>query len=361
MWIYKNFIPQNVAPYNALRIGVFKANGKRVCKIPISNLALPSSLGEKLYSFGALSDVHTFSDVAYTEDTTANDDFVQALTYLQDKVDFTCIGGDLTCFGTISDWINYKNLVAAYAGNMPVYAIAGNHEYWYAEKGETVNVANVISTYTGHPLRYTIEQGNDVYIFVGAASSNDIFTSSSHLQWLYEQLETNRNKRCFLFIHSFIKGEQYCGDATELYTNGDMYTDYTMQNKYRRTVLVSLLKHYKNVIFFHGHSHELLNTQEYTEKLTVPLPANYDNTLGSHSVHIPSLAIPIDITSGSRVRVYGKSEGYVVDVYENHIVLRGRDFVNEKFLPIATYCLDTTLQTIAPNTYTDSTGTITTQ
>ena len=50
--------------------------------------------------------------------------------------------------------------------------------------------------------------------------------------------------------------------------------------------------------------------------------------------------------------------GYVVDVYANHIVLRGRDFENEKFLPIATYCLDTTPQTITEGTFIDGTGTI---
>jgi hypothetical protein len=46
------------------------------------------------------------------------------------------------------------------------------------------------------------------------------------------------------------------------------------------------------------------------------------------------------------------------DVYENHIVLRGRDFANEKFVPIATYKIDTTLQNVEANTFTDSTGTI---
>ena len=53
-------------------------------------------------------------------------------------------------------------------------------------------------------------------------------------------------------------------------------------------------------------------------------------------------------------------KGYVMDVYENGVHLRGRDFVKGAFLPIASYWLDTTLQTVAAGTYTDSTGTITT-
>ena len=117
----------------------------------------------------------------------------------------------------------------------------------------------------------------------------------------------------------------------------------------------NLMNHYKNVIFFHGHSHLRFGLQTRTNL------ANIDEKYGRYSVHIPSLAVPRtgDITgANSREDLYTESEGYVVDVYQNHIVLRGRDFVKEEFLPIATYCLDTTLQTIKANTFTDSTGTI---
>jgi hypothetical protein len=56
--------------------------------------------------------------------------------------------------------------------------------------------------------------------------------------------------------------------------------------------------------------------------------------------------------------LYEESEGYVVDVYENGIVLRGYDFVNAKFIPYAHYYIDTTLKTVAADTYVDPTGTI---
>lgn len=36
-----------------------------------------------------------------------------------------------------------------------------------------------------------------------------------------------------------------------------------------------------------------------------------------------------------------ESEGYVVDVYENYIVLRGRNFVEGKFYPLANYIINT--------------------
>lgn len=55
---------------------------------------------------------------------------------------------------------------------------------------------------------------------------------------------------------------------------------------------------------------------------------------------------------------YPTKPTYVIDVYENGVHLRGRDFVKGEFLPIASYWLDTTLQNIEAKTFTDSTDTI---
>ena len=89
--------------------------------------------------------------------------------------------------------------------------------------------------------------------------------------------------------------------------------------------------------------------------------ANIDHIFGGWSIHIPSLSVPRggDPSGASSIKeIYADSEGYVVDVYENDIHLRGRDFVKGEFVPIASYWLGTTLQVIEPGTYTDSTGTI---
>lgn len=69
-----------------------------------------------------------------------------------------------------------------------------------------------------------------------------------------------------------------------------------------------------------------------------------------HRVHIPSCAAPRKNdagTSSSNTYDYNAgSQGYLVDVYENAIVLRGRDFIKGKYLPIANYLMDTTIQII---------------
>lgn len=335
MATYKHFIPQNVAFQDARRIGVYNANGSRVGYIPLGNLAFPNA-GEKQYTFGALSDVHVVL-------TTGADDFKKALTYLNDTEDvqFTCICGDLTYNGTSDELSQYKTIVDTYSADTPVYAIAGNHE---AYDGTPVTTSK-IQPYTGQPFYYSFTQGNDVFIMCGCytADGGNIFTTEE-LQWLYETLEANRNKRCFVFQHVFPWGDS--GNANNAYAYGDLFAGT------QGDVFKSLMKHYKNTVFFHGHSHMKFDLQEVDEK------ANYSEAFGYRSVHIPSLCAPRDIVDGSLTNLYSDSEGYVVDVYENGIHLRGRDFVKGEYLPIASYWLDTTLQTVAAGTYTDTTGTI---
>lgn len=112
------------------------------------------------------------------------------------------------------------------------------------------------------------------------------------------------------------------------------------------------MSHYKNVVWFHGHSHQLFATQELYQI------NNIDSIYVCYSVHIPSLASPRLVEDNEQHAVFEASEGYVVDVYENGVILRGRDFVHDKFLRIASFYLDTTLQTISAETYYDPTGTI---
>lgn len=334
---YKDFIPENIALSEMRRIGIYDSNGNRVGQIPLGILT-PPTIGKRLYSFGALSDIH----IGERADAKADDDFKKALTYFNDHADFVCISGDLAHTGTETQRTTYKSIVDTYS-NIPVYACSGNHDGQYIS-----DLENVISSYTGQPLYYSVTQGNDVFIFVGNATgtAKQLFTKSE-LQWLYETLEENRNKRCFLFQH--VRPDDGCGNALGIY-------EYDIWGGDEQTIFESLLRHYSNIVFFHGHSHLKFYLQKHS------VIANIEKNFGCWSVHVPSLAVPRDTSSvvnPSRIELYADSEGYLVDVYENGIHLRGRDFINGKFLPIASYWLDTTLQTIPAGTYTDSTGTIT--
>lgn len=334
--MYRRFIVENVAPKGTKRIGVYDGNDNRVGTIPLGALTPPISR-KKLYSFGALSDVH----LGKAEDENEQEDFRRALEYLNNSEDvvFTCVCGDLTDSASSANLSEFKSYIDQYSPNTPVYAVTGNHDAWNG------NIESIIATYTGHPLYYSFTHGDDVFIMVGIKNDTDVFTTAE-LQWLYETLEANRNKRCFVFQHALrFDG---CGNPY-----ADVTPTYDMLTKTTGTVFKSLMSHYKNVVWFHGHSHTAFDSQEDNDL------ANYDKKFGIHSVHIPSLSVPREYEASAYVAKYSESEGYLVDVYENGIHLRGRDFVKGEFLPIASYWLDTTLVEIPAGTYTDSTETIT--
>ena len=355
MYVYENFIKENVALLGAKKIGVYK-DGERLFGINLNSLSPKANQADKLYSFGALSDVHIQYETGYG-------DIERALNFLTntENVSFTCICGDLTRNGLVNELQQYKDAVSGHIENgYKIYAIAGNHEGFQPE------CESVIETYTGYPLYYAVTKNttdtsrriyadssigeNDVFIFVGNEYhyyDGELLTVAE-MQWLYEILEEYRNKRCFLFQH--LRPNDASGNAYGIY--GGTASQWNNRDS---VVFGNLLKHYRNVIFFHGHSHLEFALQ------TKDNLANYDNKYGMHSIHIPSITMlrtGDESGSASKKEVYEGSEGYVVDVYENGIHLRGRDFASGEFLPIASYWLDTTLTNIEAGTFTDTTGTI---
>ena len=311
------------------------------------------SESEKLYSFCAISDVH----IGYK---TAEEDLKRALIYAEQNCDFTCIAGDLTSNGAIEgQLITYEKIVDTYAQTKPVYAIAGNHEHYdgYSDR--------YLEKYTGYPLYYSFTKGDDVFIMLGhygAYRGDSIgwlaseFVSAEELQWLYETLEANRNKRCFIFVH-VMPNEHGVGNPDNLYADSKKPLLWETDDGGVGQAFISLLNHYKNAILFHGHSHTRFDLQEYDAS------ANCSDENGYRSVHIPSLTVPRDAENGVLVNLYEESEGYIIDVYDDFVILKGRDFIDLQedghWITDATYRIDTKLYTIEANTFTDSTGTIT--
>ena len=331
---YDNLISVNAVPAGASAIGVYDETGKRIGKITLPSTMTPQA-GELQYRFAALSDVHVVYD-------TAEEDLRRALAYCNANVDFVCVCGDLTDKGTEEELTLYKTVTDACLTNIPIYAIAGNHEHYADTSG------SYLEMYTGQSLYYTFEQGDDLFIMLGVVSGTEgaIF-AEGELQWLYDTLENNRHKkRIFVFEH--ILAEESSGDILNIYP----WTKLTTSTE--AAVFKSLLKHYPNIVWFHGHSHMMFELQKHGEQ------ANVDKVFGCHSVHIPSQAIPRTVNNeGTGLETYyAGSEGYIVNVYDNGVMLQGVDFIAGKFLPMATYWQKNMWAEVAAGTYADPTGTI---
>jgi predicted phosphodiesterase len=359
---YTHFIPQNIAPKGAKKIVVHNSKGEKVTDIPLGGLTPPNA--GKLYSFGLVSDVHIAAStgVAWIPHTK----FDNALSYFENQgCKFCCVCGDLTQTGLYrrtsesdasttyldeGQLAKYKEICDKYS--IAVYEMAGNHESYYG-----MPISDNLTkwgTYTGkNVLHYTVSQGNDLFIFLGHPSAS-IPMSDEAFDFLSATLSANSDRRCFVFVHPLWNDDS--GDVhingTGLYAKNGSGGGTLLSSWSKGTALKNLLKQYPKAVLFHGHTHIKFEEQEKDKAL------NYTNKNGFHSVHIPSLGRPRDIVDNKLVYAESESQGYIVDVYDDCIVLNGMDFITNTPVPLGTFKIDTTLQTVEANTFTDSTGTI---
>ena len=384
---YTHFIPQNTALKGAKEIGVYNDKGEKICSIHLGRLTPTTK--EKLYSFGLVSDTHMAYD-SYTDKNDpatvglkTNDGYGflpngtklrRALEFMNEQgVDFCCNCGDMTNNGFYNtsngekyyypyQFQEYRDICSLFP-DMPMYNVCGNHESYNMDISESLDD---LETYTGNrEIAFHFKRNNDVFIFVGQ-SKNTVPMTDTHLQWLIDRLIGFKDNRCFLFVHSFIdenwkEGEveedeiQDSGNPCDARNNSifGYWEDYYPE---KLDMFLNALKAHPNLILFHGHSHIKFEAQEFSES------ANYTENNGFKSIHIPSSADPRSLLSqdGTWEADRAASQGYIVDVYDDCIVLNGMNFINKKPVPLGVYKIDTTLQTIEANTFTDSTGTITT-
>lgn len=310
-----DLIKENIAPSNANVIGVYNNNGNRVGKINLGHLK--STLGNKLYSFGALSDTHIGA-------TTANSDFQTALTWLKNEgVAFSVVCGDTCNYGTEENLQAFKNLIDTYA-NYPVYATNGNHEL--NTNGFSESLWN---KYVQNSMDYCFTHNNDVFILLGAKGTSYTSAFNQNQQaWLEGLIEKYKNCRIFLFTHYYINGTNN-GNFNNLYSGNVLTTD----NIYG-SWLLNIMKNNKNIILFTGHSHFKWNVQTVCK--TINICNTVDGNETGYFVHLPSVALPRD-KDGNKITE--DAEGGIVDVYEDCIVIRGKNFIQNKMLPIAYYKL----------------------
>lgn len=344
-YVYRHFIPQNTAPKGAKSIGVYDENGKKIYTIPLGTLA--PKTGTPLYSFGILSDIHLFDNLYVAWQP--NPKFDNALSYFENQgCAFCIVSGDLTQTGfyveTTVDGVKTYNLDPAQFNcykeicdkhSIPVYELMGNHESYYGMP--ISNNLALMETYTGNGvLSYTVEQGNDLFILVGQPKDAWVM-SEEDFTWLSETLEANKNKRCFVFIHSHIDdnvagGVEDSGNAVFARPNS------IFPSWGKTTAFFNLMKQYPNAILFHGHTHLKFESQKHDDY------ANYTEKNGFKSVHVPSGGYPRQLnekedgtTDGTWTGKEAESQGYIVDVYSDCIVLNGMDLINNKVVPLGTY------------------------
>ena len=393
---FNDFINANIAPRGADHISVYDNEGNIVGTIPLGHLQPQEE--EPLYKFGLLSDIHVdTTDYNYSQYINAypysdegQGDFQRAIKWLleNENVDMFCACGDLSQNGTASEFAMPQEVISNYlpaSNGVPFYTCTGNHDVKTAGGNGfgTYFLRSFEQSWTGMTNFERSTAFNESFCFdkaVGDKTDHFIFFSmysyslgsnaspynDADITWLRGKLETWKNDRVFVFTHLFFP--DYAGNLGRVNGSGGIYPSGNWLGGSQLTTLLSFLSGYPNAIWFSGHSHWKWDLQRYQKNLNV----DRYGTNGAWTVHVPSLALPIDSdytnidseTNANRVEKPLESQGGVVYVYADRIEIRGIDFnINAsqkgdttrgfsgdtytRYLPIAHYNMSTILKTVA--------------
>lgn len=330
---YEHLIPENTAPPGAKTIGVYK-DGKRIAGIPLGRLM--SHTGTKRYSFGLVSDTHICPGDAVGSMISARLD--HAFSWFEEQgAAFVANCGDMTNIGfenpkgtyNPSEFAEYQRICNLHP-NLPAYGACGNHDSYNAHISD---YEEELSEYTGHGIRFTVEYGGDAFIFFGQPKASILYVDGSvlpvpELAWLESQLTTYKDKRCFVFIHPYLDNDS--GNPLGVHPTPIEPAPYV------HNIIVNALKNHGRAVLFHGHAHFMPSMQEFDKT------CNYTDKNGFPSVHVPSLAWASYINDAKEmVKDNDEGFGYLVDVYDDFIVLRAWDFVRDIPAPHGTLKIDT--------------------
>lgn len=313
------------APVGAKRIVVCDDNDNRRSIVRLGGLK-PPDRSKRLYSFGLLSDLHLSKTDANAAQNTVFSDTIDYFD--KDKeIEFICITGDVVHENNASrDYTVFaqnfhaekdaEGFLVTKTNRKRCYPITGNHDWMFNNKADT---RDATKDALGIGIYHIAEHHNDVFVFLGTytiVESGALYSTQYFLGKDLREIDgavrmaREGGKRTFFFRH------------TPVYED---LPDYVIDDSTTTKYLPKSF--FKNSTVFYGHTHKnlLMNTASHREMCR-------EDTMGFHGVFVPALC-------GSDA---DPGHGYIVDVYEDGIHLRGVDFANnQEAIPTGTYWIDT--------------------
>ncbi len=284
-------------------------------------------------SFSVISDIH----VQYWDEQAQNK-LVAALKDLHQynfDLDTLVINGDLGD-GRPADYAKLQSIMQKNTIPKTVCYTMGNHEFYKAyynsagawspntfPNGESDqdSIARYLSN-TGMPGIYYdrwikgyhfIFLGSEQYRQSDPGNNEDAWLSPTQLTWLQQKLQENyvQRKPMFVFLHQPLPGTVSGSSARGVVQHEE---------------LKHLLSMYPEVFLFSGHTHW---------ELRLPTTLVRD---GFTMINSSSVSYPYD---GNDQPLQGnRSEGLVVETYENRVHIRGRDFAARSWVADADYIIN---------------------
>lgn len=233
------------------------------------------------------------------------------------------VAGDIANSGRESEWRHTMELIASVSGLPEFYFSLGNHDLYGGESYSAL-LNNFLNYARTDSVYYERVVNGYYHLFLGSESKSnglDADLSQNQLNWfdtrLKELTTSQPDKPVFVYLHQSL----YDTIAGSFEGQG---WDGVVQNDQFRAIVAK----YPQIYMFNGHSHWDMNTRGSMHDKSDGLP-NIFNTAS-----VAYLWSSFYIPTGEYLR---GSQGYYIKIYNNKVLVLGRDFENGKWIPSACF------------------------
>lgn len=269
-------------------------------------------------TFQVITDTHVTAD----PDHLYNRNFEQALRDIAanapDSVGIMH-AGDVTDHGFPEEYAEYRRIRDRYKEKLPpIYAATGNHDVglgvWESRLGNFLAATGMPAAYHAHEIE------GYPFLFLGTEQGLELFCqlSEEQLEWLDAKLDEaeGAGKPAFVFLHQPLKNTT-AGSMEEQRWYGVTQDD---------EVKAILAKH-PRAILFTGHGHWEMEAARNFYDGEGTLPAMFNAASVAY------------LWTDEDLRKEG-SQGYYVEVYDDRVLVKGRDFAAGAWVKSGQYEVD---------------------
>lgn len=235
------------------------------------------------------------------------------------KQDAFMIVGDITENSFDQEWQMIREYLNTYNYGENLLLVSGNHDIRLFSADQATerftSFANEFNDFEIEAQNYTYEINGYTFIVMGSDryAFEEANISDEQIEWLDEELAeaTEDGKPAFVMMHQPLKNTH----GLPL-TWGDGSNPNAGHVGKQSDAIQDVLNDYENVVLITGHLHTGFG--QYT----------YEYTDGIHMVNVPGAG------KNNKDGEYNEfSTGYSVEVYEDEIVFRARDYAKGKYVP----------------------------
>ncbi|WP_018758032.1 Ig-like domain-containing protein [Paenibacillus terrigena] len=281
-------------------------------------MAIPGlDIKKPIMSFEVLTDMHITSNANHTHNKNI-EHVLQDILATNPDSDGIMTVGDSTDNGREAEYQELGRIFGKYQQDLPpTYFVQGNHDVRWSDWSK---VSEYFTKYTNMKSSYYdfwIKGYHFIFLGTEKGLKDYSYLSEAQLKWFDEKLSENASsdKPIFVFHHQPLKNT--VAGANESF-NKNFYWYGVRQDKEFKTILA---KHPQSILFS-GHTHWELGAKDtmYNAKYATMFNAAATSYLWTDN----------DTSKDG-------SQGYYVEVYDDKVLVKGRDFQNRSWIPNAQF------------------------